>query len=279
MNILTFDIEDWYCHDVKTDNLIWEEQEVRIYDGVDNILKALDNNNIKATFFCLGWLAEHHPDVIRKIADSGHQIGCHSFKHELATKLTPKQFRENTYRAKSALENVIGKNVELYRAPAFSITEHNLFAFDTLVELGFTTDCSIFPAHRDDGGMPTYKSGEIGIIEHNGTQLKEFPINPYTIFGKKIVYSGGGYFRLFPYWIIKILMQKQDYVMSYLHPSDFDPDQPKMDYLPLWNRWKNSVGLKGAYAKFSKYLNDFEFINIEEADKIIDWSSVPVVKL
>ena len=271
---MTFDIEDWYCHDVKTDNLIWEEQEVRIYDGVEKILKALEENDVKATFFCLGWLAEHHPAVIKQIADFGHQVGCHSYKHELATKLTPEKFRENTYRAKSALEDVIGKPVELYRAPAFSITEDNLFSFDTLVELGFTTDCSVFPARRDDGGMPSYKFGEPAILKHNGMMLKEFPIHPYEIMGNRIVYSGGGYFRLFPYYVIKLLTGKQDYVMAYLHPSDFDPDQPKMDYLPLWNRWKNGVGLNNAYAKFCKYLKDFDFISVEEAEKIIDWRLV-----
>lgn len=279
MNILTFDIEDWYCHDVKTDKLIWEEQEVRIYNGVDNILRALENNGVTATFFCLGWLAENHPEVIKKIDNAGHQIGCHSYKHELATKLSPTQFKEKSYRAKSALENLIGKPIELYRAPAFSITESNLFAFETLVELGFTTDCSVFPAHRDDGGMPSYKSGEIGILEHNGMRLKEFPINPYNVLGFRVVYSGGGYFRLFPYWMIKMLTKRQDYVMSYLHPSDFDPDQPKMDYLPAWNRWKNSVGLKNAYDKFCKYLKDFDFINVEAADKMVDWSNVPIIKI
>lgn len=276
---MTFDIEDWYCHDVKTDNLVWEEQEVRIYEGVENILSALEENDVTATFFCLGWLAEHHPRVIKMIADAGHQVGCHSYKHELATKLTPEQFRDNTLRAKNTLEDIIGKSVELYRAPAFSITEDNLFAFDTLVELGFTTDCSVFPAHRDDGGMPSYEFGEPGILEHNGMRLKEFPIHPYCIGGKKIVYSGGGYFRLFPYWLIKNLTSKQEYVMSYLHPSDFDPDQPKMDYLPAWNRWKNNVGLKGAYRKFCHYLKDFDFINIEAADKLIDWENARVVKL
>ena len=132
MKIMTFDIEDWYCHDVKTDKLVWEDQEVRIYEGVENILTALEQNNVKATFFCLGWLAENHPTVIRTIVDAGHQVGCHSYKHELATKLTPTQFRENTYRAKSALEDLTGQAVELYRAPAFSITETNLFAFDTV---------------------------------------------------------------------------------------------------------------------------------------------------
>ena len=279
MKILTFDIEDWYCHDVKTDKLVWEEQEVRIYEGVEKILTVLEESGVIATFFCLGWLAEKHPSVIKMISKAGHQIGCHSYKHELATKISSKQFRENTYRAKVAIEDVIGRPTELYRAPAFSITEKNLFTFETLVELGFTTDCSVFPAIRDDGGMPSYKTGEIGILEYNGMRLKEFPINPYKILGKKIIYSGGGYFRLFPYWLIKMMTEKQDYVMSYFHPSDFDPEQPSMDYLPVWNRWKNGVGLKSAYGKFYRYMKDFKFISIEEACKHIDWSNVPLIKL
>lgn len=274
MKIMTFDIEDWYCHDVKTNNLVWEQQEVRIYDGVDKILTALEENNIKATFFCLGWLAEHHPKVIKSISDAGHQIGCHSYRHELATKLSPELFRENTYRAKSALEDVVGSSVDLYRAPAFSITEKNLYAFEILVELGFHTDCSVFPAFRDDGGMPSYKNGEPAILQHNGMVLKEFPINPYNFINRRIVYSGGGYFRLFPYWLIQTLTKRQEYVMSYLHPSDFDPGQPDMKHLPLWNRFKNKVGLKTAYSKFCRYLNEFDFINIEQANELIDWNRV-----
>lgn len=279
MNILTFDIEDWYCRDMANSDRKWEKKEVRIYEGVDMILSALEKKGTKGTFFCLGWLAEHHPAVIKQIADAGHQIGCHSYQHDVATRFTPEEFKQDTFRAKSLLEDVSGKPVELFRAPAFSVTKSNLFVFEVLSELGFTTDCSIFPANRDDGGMPSYGSVEPSVIEYNGISIKEFPIHPFSIAGRNIVYSGGGYFRLFPYWLIKYLTQKQDYVMSYFHTADFDVNQPPLDYLPKWNQLKCSIGLKGAYKKFENYLSDFDFINIEQADALIDWQTCKKVVL
>jgi polysaccharide deacetylase family protein (PEP-CTERM system associated) len=279
MNILTFDIEDWYCHDNISRNLDWDNYEVRLYEGVEKILVALNERHIKATFFCLGWVAEKHPQIIRDIAGQGHQIGCHSYQHELASYFTQAQFREDTIRAKNAIEDVVGSQIELFRAPAFSITESNLFCIDVLAELGFTTDCSIFPAVRDYGGMPSYGSAEPSIIEHNGYRLKEYPISPTSLLNKQVVYSGGGYFRLFPYGLIKKFTEQSDYVMTYFHPSDFDPEQPKMDWLPRIRRWKNSVGQKNSYNKFLRYLNDFNFVSIEEADKMIEWQSSKIISL
>ena len=252
---------------------------MRIYSGVDRILDSLSVRNQKATFFVLGWLAEHHPSVIRKIKDSGHQIGCHTYQHELLTRFDKRQMHEDTMRAKSAIEDVIGEEITAFRAPAFSITESNLYAFDVLAELGFKYDCSLFPAERDYGGMPGYGIGEPRIINHSGYLFKEFPINPANILGKKIVFSGGGYFRLFPYWMIKELTRKQNYTMTYFHPSDFDPGQPDMKHLQLLRRWKNSVGLNGAFEKYERYISDFDFVNLEQADELIDWNQVGEVKL
>lgn len=279
MKILTFDIEDWYCHDNLSRNFDWDKYEVRIYDGVDKILSALDEHHLKGTFFCLGWIAEHHPDVIKRIATAGHQIGCHSYQHELATRFDKAGFMADTKRAKDAIENVTAREVTLFRAPAFSITADNLYAFDTLVELGFTTDCSVFPARRDYGGMPEYGYGEPGRLMHNGVSLKEFPINPARVCGRRLVYSGGGYFRLMPYPLIKRLTSREDYVMTYFHPSDFDPAQPQMNYLPPLRRWKNHVGLEGAYSKFCRYISEFDFVNVEAADKMVDWNNTKVISL
>lgn len=279
MRILTFDIEDWYCHDCESGDKNWAAKEVRIYEGVDKILDSLAKRNQKATFFVLGWLAEHHPQAIRKIAEAGHQVGCHTYQHELLTNFNQKQLHDDLYKAKSEIENVIGREVDAFRAPAFSITESNIFAFDVLAELGFKYDCSLFPAEREYGGMPSYGIGEPRLLNHNGYIFKEFPINPADICGKKIVFSGGGYFRLFPYAMIKRLTKQQSYTMTYFHPSDFDPGQPDMKHLPKLRRWKNRVGLKGAFSKYERYLSDFDFVNLEQADKMIDWASVGEVKL
>lgn len=272
MNILTFDIEDWYCHDVESGNKDWDKLEVRIYEGTDRILDSLAERNLKGTFFTVGWLAEHHPSIIKKIADAGHQVGCHTYQHELLTRFNKEQMYEDTRKAKMLIEDAIGKEINAFRAPAFSITKENLYAFDVLGELGFTIDCSIFPTTRDFGGMPDYGVSEPRIIEHNGYRFKEFPINPGVIMGRDIVFSGGGYFRLFPYWLIKKLTKKQSYTMTYFHPSDFDPGQPDMPHLSMRQRIKNRIGLKGAYNKYIKYLDDFDFVNIEQAERMIDWN-------
>lgn len=279
MNILTFDIEDWYCRDVESGNKEWDKLECRIYDGVDRILDSLAERNLKGTFFIVGWLAEHHPSVIKKIAEAGHQIGCHTYQHDLLTTFDKKALFEDTKKAKFLIEDAIGKEITAFRAPAFSITRDNLYAFEVLGELGFTIDCSIFPTKRDFGGMPDYGASEPRIIEHCGYKFKEFPINPAIVLGKDIVFSGGGYFRLFPYSLIKTLTKRQDYTMTYFHPSDFDAEQPIMPSLSTRQHIKCRIGLKTAYGKYLKYLDDFDFINIEQADKLIDWTKVPIVKL
>ena len=279
MRILTFDIEDWYCHDVESGNKEWDMLECRIYEGVDKILESLDQRNLKATFFVLGWLAEHHPSVIRKIVDAGHQIGCHTYQHDLLTNFDRKALFEDTRKAKIEIENAIGKEINAFRAPAFSITKDNLYAFEVLGELGFTTDCSIFPVTRDFGGMPDYGTSEPRILEYAGYQFKEFPINPGKILGRNIVFSGGGYFRLFPYSLIKKLTAEQEYTMTYFHPSDFDANQPDMHHLSLRQRIKNRIGLRGAFSKYQKYISDFEFVNLATAIEKINWNEVPIVRL
>ena len=279
MNILTFDIEDWYNCDFISEDFNWDKYEVRIYDGVGRILNELAKRNQKGTFFCLGWLAEHHPSIIKRIADEGHQVGCHSYQHELATRFTPQQFREDTYRAKSLIENVIGKEVDVFRAPGFSITENNPWALEVLVELGFKYDCSVFPAHHDYGGMPNYGKGEPAILRYGDTTIKEFPINIHSFLGKNLVFSGGGFFRLFPYHIIKNWGKDADYMMCYLHPRDFDKGQPVINSLPLKRKFKSYVGISGAFAKFQKLLSDFEFMNVGEADSIINWSKAKTIVL
>ena len=279
MNILTFDIEDWYCHDVESGNKDWDNLEVRIYDGVDKILTSLDDRNLKASFFVLGWLAEKHPAVIKKISDAGHHIGCHTYQHDLLTNFNRDEFYADTYKAKSCIEDAIGRSIDAFRAPAFSVTKDNLFVYEVLGELGFTIDCSIFPAKRDFGGMPSYGESRPCIIQCGGYEFKEFPINPYKVCGKNIIFSGGGYFRLMPYFLIKDFTKKQDYTIAYFHTSDFDPDQPDMPHLSTRQRIKNKIGLKSAFGKYLKYISEFDFVDIPTATEQIDWESAPVIKL
>lgn len=280
MNILTFDIEDWYNCDFISEDFDWDKYEVRIYEGVNRILDELDRRNQKATFFCLGWIADNHPTIIKEIDKRGHQIGCHSYQHQLAFRFNRKEFVADTMKAKNMIENVIGKEINLYRAPGFSITERNIWALEELCNMGFLYDCSLFPAKHDYGGMSRYGEGIPKIIElSDGRMIKEFPINIKHLFNKNIVFSGGGFFRLFPYFIIKSWTMKSNYVMTYFHPRDFDAEQPILEALPLNRRFKSYVGLSGAFQKFKHYLDDFEFVDIKTADMLIDWENVERIDL
>jgi peptidoglycan-N-acetylglucosamine deacetylase len=280
MNILSFDIEDWYNCDFITSDFEWDKYEVRIYEGVDRILQELERRQLKATFFCLGWIAEKHPDVIKRIHDHGHHIGCHSYQHELSFRLNREDFKEDTDKSKKLLEDITGEPVDAYRAPGFSITEDNAWALEVLTELDFKYDCSLFPAPHDYGGFPNYGKAEPTILNlPNGSHLKEFPINIQQVMGKKVVFSGGGFFRFFPYPLIKYWSYKSPYIMTYFHPRDFDPDQPVIKSLPYMRKFKSYVGLSSAFSKFQKYLNDFDFVSVEEANKLIDWKNTRVLKV
>lgn len=270
MNILTFDIEDWYNHDDYSRDFAWEKHEVRIYEGTDKILSALDEKGLKGTFFCVGWIAEHHPQVIRDIANAGHHLGCHSYQHELATRFTREEFKEDTYKAKCLIEDVAGCKVDAFRVPSFSITRNNLWTFDVLAELGFKYDSSVFPSTHEFGGIPGFKA-EPTILKTNSGDIYEFPISLGKFLGREIVYSGGGYFRVMPYGLLKKLTAKAPYLMSYFHPSDFDPDQPNMPQLSYMRQFKNRVALKGSYEKFKHYISDFDFVSLKKAVEVIDW--------
>ncbi len=281
MNILTFDIEDWYNCDFISEDFEWEKWEYRVDIALIPLLDELDKRKLKGTFFCLGWLAEKHPDIIKEINRRGHQIGCHSYQHELATRFTPEQFIEDTMKAKDLIESVIGKSIDSFRAPGFSITEENSWTVDKLVEMGFKYDCTVFPARHDYGGMPNYGKGEPAILRTKaGNMIKEFPINIHTVMGKHIVFTGGGFFRFFPYFMIRRWgRMSRDYMMTYFHPRDFDAGQPMVKGLPLKRKFKSYVGIKGNFKKWKKFLDDFEFVNLEEADKIINWNNVKIVDL
>lgn len=280
MNILTFDVEDWYNCDFISENFDWSNYEFRADKGINRILDELKTRNLKGTFFCLGWIAENHPEVVRAIHDGGHHLGCHSYQHELSSRFDDKQFRTDTLRAKHLIEDVIGEEVNAFRAPGFSITHDNKWALKSLVEMGFKYDCSMFPAEHDYGGMPTYGMGVPKRIDvGDGKIIKEFPISIHSVFGKNIVFSGGGFFRFFPYPLIDYWAKNSDYMMTYFHPRDFDVAQPVVKNLSLKRRFKSYVGIGRAFAKFQKLLDNYEFSNVVEADKIIDWRKTSLVKL
>lgn len=282
MNVLTFDVEEWFHlldFDATRDVEQWDQYEVRIYENVERILNLLEETNTKATFFVIGWVAKNYPDIVQRIAEK-YEIGSHTMTHQLVWQQSPQEFRKDVEASVKLLEDITGQKVTSFRAPGFSIRESEKYAFETLHELGITTDCSVFPAQHAHGGMPSYTEQVPSLVKYNGIQIEEFPVTYKEIAGKHLIYSGGGYFRLFPYSLIKKWSKEQDkYLMSYIHPRDLDGGQPVLEGLPLSRRFKSYVGVKKAENKLRQYLTDFDFMDIRTARKQIDWSKVPVVEL
>lgn len=282
MNILTFDIEEWFHildnSSTKTE-LEWSHYESRIHKNMERVFSVLDQTNNKATFFVLGWIGEKYPEVVREICDRGYEIGSHTSLHQLVYEQTKEVFYQDVNRSIKTLEDISGKKVRMFRAPGFSITEKNKWAFEVLYELGIEIDSSVFPSGRAHGGMPTYGVSEPSILQYNGVELKEFPINIHSVLGKDVIYSGGGYFRLIPYALIKKWTKKDNYVMSYIHPRDLDPNQPMIKDLSVMRKFKSYIGLKNTEYKLRKWITDFDFVDIDAADRIINWENVMKIKL
>jgi len=282
MNILTFDIEEWFHlldhESTKTVN-DWKTYESRLHSNMERIFTVLEKTNTKATFFCLGWIAEKYPDVIKDIVNRGYEIGSHTYMHQLVYEQTKEEFKNDLARSVKTLEDITGHKVKYFRAPGFSITENEKWAFEVLVKNGIEVDCSIFPAPRAHGGFPSYQQPVPSILKYNGIELKELPISYSTVFGKPVIFSGGGYFRLFPYPLIKHWTKQSGYVMSYLHPRDFDAKQPMIQDLPITRKFKSYVGLKGAMKKLENWLTDFEFVDLSTAVSDINWDRVPRINI
>jgi len=282
MKILTFDIEDWFHllnNDSTKTEIEWSKYKSRIHQNMDRIYKILEKTNTRASFFVVGWMAEKYPEVVKEISDRGFDIGSHTHLHQLVYEQDRITFFNDVEKSIKTIEDCSGKKVKMFRAPGFSITEQNKWAFEVLYELGIEIDSSVFPAKRAHGGMPSYGGAEPSILEYNGIKLKEFPINTKPFMGADIIFSGGGYFRLAPYFLLKKWTENSNYVMSYMHPRDFDPNQPMIKELSLSRKLKSYVGLKSAERKLEKWLSDFKFIDISTAEKEIDWNIVNKIRI
>jgi polysaccharide deacetylase family protein (PEP-CTERM system associated) len=280
MKILTFDIEEWFHildNDATKTEAEWEGFESRIHGNMDKIHGMLGDQ--KATFFCLGWVARKFPEVLKEIDRRGHEIATHSDLHQLAYEQNRQTFEQDLERSIKSIEDVIGKKVRAYRAPGFSLMEQNKWVFEVLMKNGIEIDASIFPAERSHGGFAQFGHAEPCWIEIDGMRMKEFPINLSSFAGKNLIFSGGGYFRLFPYPLLDLMTKNSDYVMTYFHPRDFDVDQPMVPGLNFVRKFKSYYGLKGCLPKLDKLIKKHEFVDIRTAESSIDWEKAKVVKL
>ncbi|MDB4123776.1 polysaccharide deacetylase family protein [Schleiferiaceae bacterium] len=270
MKFITFDIEDWFHildHPETANPSSWNKFESRIDHGVGLILDLMDKHDLKGTFFCLGWIAEKHPHIIKRIDAAGHHIGTHSYYHQLAYEQTEDKYRKDLSDSMQILSDLTGKTIDAYRAPGFSIKESNLWAFDVMAEEGIKYDSSVFPANRAHGGLPQFTTDQpCKVITKKGYEIIELPMNTASFLGQKFVFSGGGYFRLLPKWYLKKLFNSQDYVMTYFHPRDFDAGQPLIPGLSNFRKFKSYTGIENTGNKLSSMIEQNTFNGLRTTD-------------
>ncbi|HYD16629.1 MAG TPA: XrtA system polysaccharide deacetylase [Candidatus Nanoarchaeia archaeon] len=275
-NALTFDVEEHFQVTAFADSIgmeSWDQQESRVERSCDIVLSMLAARDVRATFFCVGWVARKHPGVIRKIASAGHEVACHSYRHRPVFALMETEFRKDTYEAKSVLEDISGQAISGYRAPSFSIVGRSWWALNVLADLGFTYDSSIFPVVHPDYGMPTQSRGPFMVTTAHGT-IVEFPMSTVQLAGYRAPIAGGAYLRLLPYWVTRAGMQAINReglsTCVYLHPWELDPEQPSMQGR-LTSQLRHRVGLNSTRVKLERLLRDFRFCPMR--DLVQQWTA------
>lgn len=239
-NVFSCELEDWF-HILDSDSVPkpedWPRLPLRAERSVDRLLQLFDETCVHATFFCLGWMAERMPHLIRRCRRAGHEIGSHGYGHVLAYRVGRKAFREDIMRSKSILEDITGEQVSGFRSPGFSVKQDNRWVFDVIAEAGFKYDASVFPACHGHGGIPGAAPGPHLIRTAHG-ELTEIPVSTVRMLGRQTCFFGGGYLRLAPLWLIRLGIKRLHAcgrpLIVYTHPREIDLDHPR---LPLgWKR-------------------------------------------
>ena len=264
-NAMTIDVEDYFQVSAFAPHIAresWPSLPCRVEANIDRILSLLDDANVKATFFTLGWIAERYPDMVKHIVANGHELASHGYGHLRASDQTPAEFNDDITRSKALLEDIGGQKILGYRAPSFSIGTRNLWALDALLEAGYRYSSSIYPVRHDHYGMPDaprfafYPNGENGLLE--------IPITTVRLMQKNLPSGGGGYFRFFPYPVSRWLLQqvnnedKQPGIF-YCHPWEFDPGQPRQKGINMKTRFRHYVNLDRMEGRFKALTRDFQW--------------------
>lgn len=269
VNAMTVDVEDYFQvaafkHKIADDD--WQRWPCRVEENTERILELFDRKGVHATFFTLGWVAERYPELVRRIAEAGHEVASHGLRHVKVTEQTPSQFHDDVTRTKMLLEDITGLPVNGYRAASFSIGASNLWALDVLNKAGYHYSSSIYPVHHDHYGMPDAPRFPFRMQEG---ELMEIPISTVDVFGKKLPCGGGGYFRLLPYslsrWAIQRVNQRdQRPSVFYFHPWELDPGQPRIPDAGLKSRFRHYVNLDKMERRLSRLLGDFSWDRMDK---------------
>ncbi len=269
-NAMTVDVEDYFQVSAFADSIRpedWSGHALRVENNTHRLLDLFDQHQVRCTFFVLGWVAERTPSLIAEIHKRGHEVACHGYSHQLVYNQTPELFREETLRAKNILEDTISQPVRGYRAASYSITRRSMWALDILAEAGFDYDSSIFPVRHDRYGIPDSPEFPHRLTTPAGHQLIEFPLSTAKIFGYKLPIAGGGYFRLYPYWLsrsgLRQINKRQQPFIFYLHPWEIDPEQPRIEAGWL-SRFRHYNNLHKCESRLTQLVSEFRFTTVAD---------------
>ncbi len=261
----TVDVEDW-CDGIPISPEVRRAATPRLESSLGLLLDLLDAHSTRATFFFLGSVAESYPQLVRRIASAGHEIGCHGWSHDLLYEMSPERFREETRRAAEAISERTGEPVRAYRAAYFSVTRKSFWALEELAGLGFRYDSSIFPVHNWRYGIPDFPRSP-QVVETPSGPILELPLSVREFFGRTIPVTGGAYFRIYPYRFTRgnllALQEKSVPAVFYLHPWELDPKHPRVRF--YWKAWiTHYFNLGSTESRLRRLLTDFEFAPLGE---------------
>jgi polysaccharide deacetylase family protein (PEP-CTERM system associated) len=263
VNAMSVDVEEYFQVSAFAPNVDlkdWDAYESRVELSIDRLLALFSEHDARCTFFTLGWIAERHKAMIRRIVDAGHELASHGYCHRRATDQTPDQFRDDIRKTKLILEDVGGCAITGYRAASFSFNETNPWVHEILADEGHSYSSSIYPVRHDHYGLPDAPRFPFKPLQENN--FLEFPRTTTPLFGRNIPSAGGGYFRLFPYGVSRWAMRRVNdtegqATVFYFHPWEIDPDQPRPSNVNMKTRFRHYVNLNKMEEKLGRALSDF----------------------
>ncbi len=266
---MTVDVEDYFQVQAFTDCIsrsAWDRIPRRVEVNVDRILTLFDRAGVKATFFTLGWIAERHPGMIRRIVAAGHELASHGWDHTRADAQDHATFLADVSRTRETLEQIGGTSVVGYRAATFSIGHRNMWAFEGLLRAGYRYSSSINPIKHDLYGMPDAPRTP---FNPQGLPIWEIPMTTVRALGRNWPCSGGGYFRLLPTVIYRKGLSYVNYVeqapgIFYFHPWEIDPDQPRVAGCGWKSRIRHYANLSGMASDIDSILREFAWGRMDE---------------
>jgi polysaccharide deacetylase family protein (PEP-CTERM system associated) len=278
INILTIDFEDWYHGLTSTsDNYEeWGSFERRLEDTTAWLLAALSEHSVRATFFILGVVAREYPHLVQAIAEAGHEIGLHGDIHRLVRTMDRQVFRRDLASNQTAVESAAGRAATCFRAPCFSVSPQTPWLWDELARAGLGADSSLFPVRTPLYGMPLAPRNAFLVPTSNG-EVVEAPMSTIRVLGVNLPFSGGFYFRVLPYALVKALTSSKNanrqQVVFYFHPWEFDLRHPRPKCLTARERVSHYAGLNSTRSKLLRLLGDFEFgplAALKRPDQVVD---------